>query len=276
MKNITLIIFCFINFYLSSQNKKITIVDSITKKHIEYVNIKYLDSKKGTFSDSLGAFDINKKASKKILISILGYKNKILFTQKIKDTISLSQKTIVLDEISININSKKDYGFHLEKSKFIGSSIKRAIVAIYIKNEKANIESYISSLHFKIKKRNNSISIIRPHLYTVNPETKIPEKELLEHNILIKKQKKGKEILSIDISDKNIFFPKEGVFVALEWVGNTEDIDFGYSEVKENPIFTTFLTSLNFKKKIWTPLVLPKNNKSIFANFGITTIETEN
>jgi hypothetical protein len=276
MKSIFLIPFFFINFTFFSQGKKIIIVDSLTKNHIEYANIKYLNSKKGTFSNNFGVFDINIKKSEKILISVLGYKNKILITQKIKDTIFLKPKSIILDEISIKINSKKNYGYHLRKSKFLGSSVKRSVIAVYIENKKTDLESIISSLHFKIKKRGNSISFIRPHLYTINTKTKLPEKELLEYNLLIKEKKKRKGLLTINIREKNIVFPKEGVFLALEWVGNTDDIDFGYNEVKKKLVIPTLLTSLNFNKRIWVPVVFPKSNKNFYANFGITTMESKN
>ncbi|WP_445749845.1 hypothetical protein [Polaribacter sp.] len=275
MRNIFLITFWLFTCTIFSQKRTITIVDSITKGHIEYANIKYLNSKYGTFSDSLGLIDLNEKLSERVLISVLGYENKIIHNKNIKDTIFLKPKTIILDEISINTeNSKQDYGFHLIKGKFIGSSVERAVIAVYIKNEKPNIESFISSLHFKIRKKRGNIAIIRPHLYTINTITKTPDKELLEHNLLIKEKKEKKGVISINIFDKKILFPKEGIFVALEWVGNTKDIDFGYNEVKEKSE-NTLITSLNFKKKIWIPLVLPKSNKSILANFGITTIESE-
>lgn len=276
MKKIILITFCFTNFFLFSQKKKVTIVDSITKKHIDYANIKYLNSKKGTFSDNLGIFDLNIKASEKVLISVLGYQSKTILVKEIKDTLSLNPKSIILDEILIKTNSNKDYGYHLKKSKFLGSSIKRSVIAVYIENDKKDIESFISSLHFKIRKRGNLISIVRPHLYTVNTKTKLPEKELLEYNIVVKEQKKRKGLLTVDISKKNIIFPKEGVFLALEWVGNTDDIDFGYNEVKKKLIIPTLLTSFNFNKKIWVPVVFPKNNKNFYANFGITTTEIKN
>ncbi|WP_047790323.1 carboxypeptidase-like regulatory domain-containing protein [Tenacibaculum mesophilum] len=271
MERITLVIFFFTSLYLFSQKKQVTIIDSQTNDHIQYANIEYIKSKIKTFSDSLGYFKLDKNISDKVIINVLGYEPKVLQSEKIKDTIFLKPKTIILDEVSINTNFKKIYGYHSKKGKFLGSSVKRAVVAIYIQNKNKNTEHFISTLHFKIKKRGKHISIVRPHLYTINTKTQLPDKEILDYNILIKEKQKGKKTLSIDISDKNITFPKEGVFIALEWVGNTNDIDFGYNEIKKELTVPTLLTSLDFKKRIWTPMIIPGNSKSICANFGITT-----
>lgn len=277
LKNITIFFFLINLFSYGQKNgKEIIILDSLSYKPIQFANIKYLKSEYGTFSDSLGLFNFNKKVSEKVLISVLGYENKIIFNKNIKDTILLRPKTIVLDEISINTNSKQNYGYHTKNGKYIGSFIKRAVIAVYIKNENPNIKKLIHSLNFKIKKRGKFLSIVRPHLYSVNQKTNMPDKDLLDYNLLFKQQKRGKSTINIDINDKYIIFPKEGFFIALEWVGNTEDIDFSFSEKKSNGNnISTVMTSFNNEKIIWVPMELSEN-KSIFANFGVTTIKFEN
>jgi hypothetical protein len=82
MKNTFLIIFWLFTCTIFSQT--VTIVDSITKKHIEYANIKYLNSKDGTFSDSSGLFSLSKKLSGKVSITVLGYENKIITKKNIQ------------------------------------------------------------------------------------------------------------------------------------------------------------------------------------------------
>ncbi len=263
-----LLVLYIIPFFSFSQLKKIIVIDSVTKKTIQYANVKYLKSLKGTFTDSLGVFKIDKNFVGRIKVSVLGYESKILISKNIKDSIKLWPKDIILDEVVIGRNFEKDYGFHKAKGKYIGSSIKRAIVAIYIPNNNPDVVSYISRLHFKIKKRGKNISVVRPHLFSRNIETRIPEKELLDYNLLIKQKKNRKDIVSIDISDKKIVFPKKGIFIGLEWVGNTDDIDFGYNENNDSSNTLTLMTSNDFKKNIWIPM--SPFGKNIVANFGIT------
>lgn len=257
---------------VSAQEKEIIILNSENNKPISYANIKFLKSKKGTFSDDKGIFLINNNAIDSLLISVLGFEDKILSVSKIKDTIFLNPKTITLREITLS-NKKTEYGYFKKNGKFIRSALNRVLVAMYIPNENKKNE-YITHLHYRIKKFGDELSTVRPHLLEVNKLTKNPGKEILNENIVVKINEKNK-ILSIDITDKNISFPKEGIFVALEWVGNTKKIGFGYSKLAdENNSHYAVLTSLEFKKDIWIPLTPKKEDKTI-AHFGITTKQSE-
>ncbi|QMU64219.1 MAG: hypothetical protein GKR88_07900 [Flavobacteriaceae bacterium] len=259
-------------FIVSAQEKEIKILNSENNKPISYANIKFLKSKKGTFSDDKGIFLINNNVTDSLLISVLGFEDKILSVSKIKDTIFLNTKIITLKEITLS-NKKIEYGYFKKNGKFIRSALNRVIVAMYIPNENKKNE-YITHLHYRIKKFGNELSTVRPHLLSVNKLTKNPNKEILNENIVIDINEKNK-ILSIDITDKNINFPKEGIFVALEWVGNTKNLGFGYSKLTDNNnSHYAVLTSLEFKKNIWVPLTPKKEDKTI-AHFGITTKQSE-
>lgn len=272
MKKIILLSLVLKVLMTSAQEKEIIILNSENNNPISYANIKFLKSKKGTFSDDKGIFLINNNAIDSLLISVLGFEDKILSISKIKDTILLNPKTITLREITLS-NKKTEYGYFKKNGKFIRSALNRVIVAMYIPNENKK-SAYVTHLHYRIKKFGNELSTVRPHLLSVNKLTKNPDKEILNENIVIDINKKNK-ILSIDITDKNITFPEEGIFVALEWVGNTTNLGFGYSKLtdKDNSHYAV-LTSLEFKKNIWIPLTPKKEDKTI-AHFGITTKQSE-
>lgn len=257
---------------VNAQEKEIRILNSKNNKPISYANIKFLKSKKGTFSDDKGIFSINSSINDSLLISVLGFEKKIFPIREIKYTIFLNSKTITLKEITLS-SRKKEYGYFKKNGKFIRSALNRIVVAMYIPNENKKNE-YITHLHYRIKKFGNKLSTVRPHLLDVNKLTKNPSKEILNENIVVSINKKNK-ILSIDITDKNINFPKEGIFVALEWVGNTKNLGFGYSKLTdENNSHYAVLTSLEFKKDIWIPLT-PKREDKTIAHFGITTKQSE-
>lgn len=258
---------------VSAQEKEIKILNSENNKPISYANIKFLKSKKGTFSDEKGIFLISNNEIDSLLISVLGFEDKVLSVSKIKDTIFLIPKTITLKEITLS-NKKAEYGYFKKTRKFIRSVLNRVIVAMYIPNNNIDNQEYITTLHYRIKKYGTKPSIVRPHLYSVNKKNGNPNKELLNNNIIVDVEDKN-NILSIDISKMNIIFPKDGIFVALEWVGNTSDIGFGYSKLtdKDNSHYAV-LTSLEFKKNIWIPLTPKKEDKTI-AHFGITTKQFE-
>jgi len=267
MKNILLFLL-FLEFIPSfSQEKEVLILNLKNKKAIQYANIKFLNSRKGTFSDENGFFVYDKKNLDSVLVSVLGYNNKTLWSKNINDTIYLSPKIISLDEITLS-NNKNDYGYFKKKSKFIRSKLKRIIIAMFMPNNNPNKKEYITTLYYRIKKYGNEKSIVRPHLLSVNKENGNPNKELLNKNIVINVNDKN-NILSVDISKVKIKFPPEGIFVALEWVGNTTDVGFGYSNLKDNTGSYALLTSLEFEKKLWIPLTPIKEKKTI-AHFGIS------
>lgn len=272
MKKIILFSLVLKVLIVNAQKKEITILNSENKKPISYVTIKFLKSQKGTFSDEKGIFLISNNEIDSLLISVLGFEDKVLSVSKIRDTIFLIPKTITLKEITLS-NKKAEYGYFKKKGKFIRSALNRVIVAMYIPNKNKQNE-FITHLHYRIKKFGNELSTVRPHLLSVNKLTKNPDKEILNENIIIDIYKKNK-ILSIDIKDKNINFPKEGIFVALEWVGNTKNLGFGYSKLtdKDNSHYAV-LTSLEFKKNIWAPLTPKKEDKTV-AHFGITTKQSK-
>ena len=269
MKNFVLTFFFLSSFFALSQ-KRVILLDSITKNSIEYVNIKYLDSSYGTLTDSMGVFMLDKKKGKEILVSVLGYKEKKILTKNIVDTILLKPKNLLLDEIIINNELHEEYGFHKKKSRFIRSKVKRVGLAVYIENKNEDTGRVITSINYKIRKRSKAISVVRAHLYTINKKTKKPDIELLDYNLLIRLRKRGLNDVRLDVSDKNISFPKDGIFVALEWVDSTEFVDFGYSY--SNKQGRTFITSFDLKKIIWTSFSVPPydKNKIATASFGIT------
>jgi len=273
MKKIILLSLVLKIIMVSAQEKKIKILNSENKKPISYANIKFLKSKKGTFSNEKGIFLINNNEIDSLLISVLGYEDKVLSVSKIKDTVFLIPKTITLKEITLS-NKKAEYGYFKKNGKFIRSALNRVIVAMYIPNKNKQKNEFITHLHYRIKKFGNELSTVRPHLLSVNKLTKNPDKEILNENIIIDINEKNK-ILSIDITDKNIKFPKEGIFVALEWVGNTKNLGFGYSKLADkDDSYYAVLTSLEYKKNIWVPLTPEKEDKTV-ALFGITTRQSE-
>jgi hypothetical protein len=89
----------------------------------------------------------------------------------------------------------------------------------------------ITTIMYQLSNTNNkSTKIIKPHLYQASSDKKI-DKELLSENVsLVKVEEKGKKIiLQIDVSKYKISFPKDGIFIGLEFVevisGKGEKID---------------------------------------------------
>lgn len=83
MKKYIFLLFTFITISAFSQ-KEIFILDSLSKKPIEYANVNFIGSDKGTYSNTNGISKIPLEI-KKISISSVGYEKKII--SKFSDTI---------------------------------------------------------------------------------------------------------------------------------------------------------------------------------------------
>ena len=130
MKKITILlfIFCF-NFYSFSQSKEFIILDSISKKPIDLVQVSYPNLEIGSVSNNDGRVRIPLK-KEKIFVSHLNYIEKELtFTSFIKkDTLFLNPKSLELEEIVVyNLDLKEKIINILDNTYLKKYSTKKAI-----------------------------------------------------------------------------------------------------------------------------------------------------
>ena len=100
-KNALLGIIFFLSINIFSQEIKIRLQDSESLAPVIYAHI--FDGTNGTISNADGVFAIEKKSSKKITISHIGYKTKEILVVNLKpeQLISLIPKSIELDKVEI-------------------------------------------------------------------------------------------------------------------------------------------------------------------------------
>ncbi|AWH73535.1 hypothetical protein DCS32_05005 [Dokdonia sp. Dokd-P16] len=266
MKFFIIILFS-LNLY--SQEKKVCILDSISKNPVSFSSIYYSTSNRGSISDINGVVNIKTlDNSEKISISNLGYHTKDIFTNNINDTIYLNKKTEQLPEIILESTKNDLLGFsNSKKTKYLGSQISGPILVQLISNPNQS-QTIINKLIFNIRSSKRDSLYVRAHLFTIDSASMKPKIELLSKSI-IKKLNKRKGNLEIDISGEKIIFPKDGVYIGLEWLGEDNEADFGYTLV-DNELEGLLVTSLLFKKKIWTRLKLTDGFTR--ASFGLEVV----
>ena len=197
--------------------KRITVLDSISKKPISYTSIWDNNIHYKT-ADSLGVFIVDETfKSKTIKITALGFEDKnanLLVTK-----IYLAPKTILLNEVRIT-KRKNENKLKLGKVKKNGALMclqydsKSGIVAKFFRNSKQeNIYLDKIKLYSNTSTKNRIFEI---SIFSVN-ENGEPDKILNTENI-IARPKKGTSVNTIDVSDLNILFPKEGIFVAINYM----------------------------------------------------------
>lgn len=218
-----LFFFITINSFLIHSQVSSVILDSISNKEIQYVNIWVEDENIITISDKDGSFlfnQIDKNSKKHIILSSLDYEIKKIKISNLKDTVHLNpKKTILKKEILANKKEKKKLVVgRFKKSKnmfYYGSNLLPWMVGRYfpyeerfkntpfLKTIEIHTESKIDSAKFSVR--------IFKKGYNIEP------KEALHDSKIIAIAKKGNLLTKIDVSNLDIVIPKEGIVIVLEW-----------------------------------------------------------
>lgn len=247
-KNLIIIfLFFVINFSAYSQNNiNGRIINKDSKMGIPYASILYLDSdsQKSGYTDSLGFYKF-KSTNDQIQISSIGYKTLILNFSSLSNNfvIGLEPVNYILNAVEIKLKEvKKTKTIRLGyfKDKVFDAPLWSLgkpspnktfnYVAQYVANNKKNYSLHITKLLYNLSNHPRPVLIakglykgkcqsdlFRIHLFMVDEITKMPTKELLVENNIIKNDCTIDNLI-IDISEQNIIMPKNGVFVGLEFI----------------------------------------------------------
>lgn len=231
------------------------VVDSITKKGIPYVSIKAQDGFV-TNSNENGFFDSEKKI---IDLSCLGYKILNIDLNIVKDSIFLSQSFIDIERVIVKSRKKKPvelysikrqpFAFHLNSQYQIGTLIKPASEII---------DSYLESIVLPITKKSFTHtdsskkfkSILKLDIYSNS--NNYPENSLLDEPINIFITEDSNDNLNIDLSVFGIQFPREGIFICLEIIGEVNKENLVINSVNPRPslVFSKAKSS-NFSSQLY-------------------------
>ncbi|WP_162497593.1 carboxypeptidase-like regulatory domain-containing protein [Aureibaculum marinum] len=217
--------------YNFSYSQSYTIIDSLSKEPIAYVNVLMIKDNSGFYSNEQGLFKLsNISLNDSISISCLGYKTILEKVKNLKDTIYLPPKFEQLDDINLSTKKPviKKVGFKKNKLMWypeadfqIGMLLKPA------KNEKAFVNKItirtnksLSFYYKEHKKTPNYNSIIKLMLFSIKDN--LPNKPLLTKPIIINCSEKSDKNIEVDLSEEFIIYDVEGLFIAVEMVGELD------------------------------------------------------
>ena len=292
MKNLISIIFLLISNLCFSQLKSV-IIDNETKERIPFVNIWIENENIGTTSNENGEFLIDNNKGEVLVLSSLGYELMKINLKEVPSKIFLVPKSYELDEVIVS--TKKE-----SKEKIIGT-FQDAEIGFYYASEKnpeikARLFDYdtsysetpfLKSIKFRICSdiRNAKFNI---RFYSVGRNGQ-PDMPIYEKNI-IGISKKGTKNLEIDLSDLNIYFPYNGLFISYEWLiieENEFEITIPMKDSKKRIEKTLYepkvgllpvadnTNSWLYKNGKWEKVERFKGNSPIpyLGNFGILAME---
>lgn len=234
-----LILITGLSLKLNAQSK-ILLLDEETKDPIPFATIIYKNNL-GTFTDERGTFLLD-HSFEKLVVKSIGYKELNKNVIEIKDTLWMSPEPINLQPIVVSqfprkfsyseVRMKSNNDFTKSYLSFVGNEISTLILG----NEKTK-KSYLtnikiptnSSILIVTTKDNSKGKIVNEPFCSVfqiqfyKNENGNPGRLLDYESILIKITQKDDKYFKINLSEKKIVIPKEGVFLGLLAIGSADE-----------------------------------------------------
>ncbi|WP_282039181.1 hypothetical protein [Saccharicrinis aurantiacus] len=224
---IVLLILLFVGAYAELRSQKnIGVFDEMTKLPIPNVNIQVLGKKVAYTSDVNGEFVSYAHDSDSLLFSVIGFESTTLLANTITDSIFLLPISYSISEILITTDKGEEQKIGRLNMSLSGSYLsngtgKSIKVARYFKFEDMFMTTpYLKRIEvLTLSNLKNATFNIR--LYNNNEEN---PGRMIYNQAIIGTAKKGTRKTKVDIEALQIPFPKEGLFVAIEWLCFEENI----------------------------------------------------
>ena len=212
-----------------AQDAKMTgrIVDDKTKEPIPFASIGLKLEQTGALTNEYGFFQMampQKNPQDSLIIMALGYFRKAVLVKpgiKVQDMIiEVPKRAIALGEVKVQGGKVKglDLG---SRSNNPGEGMIQGMpgsqYAFFVKNDKGKNLGNVRSVSFYIGENGFPREPFRVRLYKADGNYNSPNTDLLTENIVVSAPKGG-EWYTIDLTEYNIEAPKEGFFVAMEWI----------------------------------------------------------
>lgn len=236
MKRNLLLIICllFLNVCFG-QNKVLNgeIRDSLSGEPLPYATVEIFDLKTGTITDKDGKFTLQLASDdfnpdNTIRFSYVGYEPAAMTIQNFMESakiISLHENPVILDEIKVIPGKYSTMIVGVEDMQ--PQSLQYANVfsgnkGNFIGNRKKK-PGWIKSVSYYIQDDGYPTTPFRVRIYGVDEHNK-PGKDILNKNVIVSAKRPG--WLKVDLSEYNIPFPEEGLFVMMEWINSGDKFYF--------------------------------------------------
>jgi len=216
-------------FISNAQYINCRVTDAETNQPLYYATIYYGKQPAITFSDSLGNFFIRPEVLKEkdsVTIEFIGYKTLTVFNKEIAENkiFNLYKSSNHLQDVLIkNCNQYEEkiinynYG-KLDSYWTVIPNTRVSYLSYYPNNEEQ--EGYVTQILFHTPSsflhKQDFSTPLRIRWYEWDSITQLPGKELTTTSIVVNAYKNG--INKISITDKTLFFGKEGIVIGIEFL----------------------------------------------------------
>ncbi|MFC4632374.1 carboxypeptidase-like regulatory domain-containing protein [Dokdonia ponticola] len=202
------------------------VVDKETNKQIPYVNLSILDKEGGTSSNEDGLYTL--KVLRDVLdsdlsITSLGYRDTIISIKKMVsiDTVFLTPKTEWLNEVLVstapkNLEELIVNPLFKKKSKggFRGGKSPYIVAMFFPHKEIYDSFNHLKNVNFQLYRHEESSARVR--IYRRGTDG-LPSEDVLKESVIVD-IKKGQRDVTVDVSEYDIQIPREGFYIAFEWL----------------------------------------------------------
>ncbi|MBC6699713.1 carboxypeptidase-like regulatory domain-containing protein [Hymenobacter sp. BT190] len=203
------------------------IVDSKTKEPIPFASIGLKEEQTGALTNEYGFFQMatpEKSAVDSIIVLALGYKRMAVAVKRgVSQTdliIEVPKRVIELSNVTVKGGKIKDLALG-SKSSTPGEGMIQGMpgsqYAFFVKNDKGKTLGNVRSVSFYIGENGFPREPFRVRLYKADGNYNSPNTDLLTENVVVSAPKGG-AWYTVDLNQYNIEAPKEGFFVAMEWI----------------------------------------------------------
>lgn len=286
MKVLTIVSLLFLQpiIFLGQINVSSRIIEYKTGNPVPYANIWIKNQNIGTTSDDNGYFSLkvdNSTRSDSIIVSSIGFNDTLIQISEMDSKLVLKPKIYQISEIAVFPKERKELILNdLSDAEFKGGIMNDTtpqIVGRYFPyNEENKDYAYIKSV--LIYSRDSHKGKLNLRIYSFDTTNARPIKELVMKNIIVETKKsmffKAKPV-EVDLSKFNITFPKEGLFIGVEWLiipENRYDVTFSQNDSKKKVKRVMYSPNLcatidkegyqyQYRKGVWwKPLKKPKRS----------------
>ena len=248
LKHLTLFIAIIIANAAFSQ-KVCQTVNRNTNEPIPYVNIQVVGKQLGYTSNLEGQFKILTKPTDSLIFSAIGFEKKTISTTSIDQIVYLDPISYDLPEITITNEEEKIVTIGWVRKQIFSWSFGTMSGAYMI----ARFFPYKTT--YKVSKKLNSITfltesdvehaIFNIRLHKADSTGK-PGLPIYNQNLLVK-PKKGYHKTTLALEKKHIEYPREGLFVVIEWLDLEENkYEYSYKDSETKKEVKTFTLEPSF------------------------------
>jgi hypothetical protein len=240
MKPLTLALFPLLFLFspLSAQTVSGTVIDAKDGVPITFAAVAIKGRLEGQYTDMLGRFKFYDVAKvEELLFSALGYEDQKFVAGELPDTVKLVPSTLELPTIELersgrmmrrtlgNLNAPGTWGFSAPK----GFTIVRYLPG----NRRAG---WLRKVVAKLNNNQACGGLFRLRVFGVQEveEERSPGRSLLQRTVKVYAAA-GQDILDIDLREEDIFLPRSGAFIGLEFLQADEDCPRDDQQIQKSP-----------------------------------------